>query len=1717
MGGDQRLGHQPPSEGAEPVAVVGIGCRFPGDASTPERFWDLMIEGTNTTRDIPEDRWDWYRDLGPDTAAVLRRVVRRGSFLSDVEGFDAEFFGLSPREAELMDPQQRILLEVAWESLEHAGISPTGLTGRDVGVFVGVCTGDYGRRQLEDLAGIEAWTGIGAATCAIANRISYALDLRGPSVSLDTACSASLVAVHLACQSLRSGESTTALAGGVNLVVSPGETITLGEAGTLAPDGRSKSFDASADGYGRGEGCGVLVLKLLADAERDGDRVLAVVRGSAVNQDGRTNGIMAPSQEAQTYVMTRACESAGIAPSSVGYVEAHGTGTELGDPLEAGAVAAVYGAGREEGRPCLIGSVKSNIGHLEGAAGVAGVIKAVLALAHARIPANPLLTEPNPKVAWEESGVRVVTETTDWPAGDTPRRAAVSSFGYGGTVAHVVLEAAPGSGREPDEPRGEEPGGQPRLFPLSAASPAALASHAGRLADWFATSSVPLGAAGRTLALHRAHLGHRAAVVASGRVQLAERLRLLASGETADGVATGQPLADRGTGLVWVFSGHGSQWAGMGRELLAEPAFAAVIDALEPVFSDEIGFSPRRELLEGDHRNVDRAQSMIFAVQVGLAAVWRSYGVTPDAVIGHSVGEIAAAVACGALSLENGGRLICRRSRLLTRVAGKGAMAMVGLPFDEAAGRLAGRDDVVPAIFSSPVSTVLSGSPEAVEALIEEWGADGATIRRVASDVAFHSPQMNPLADDLAKAAADLPVTTPDIPMYRTAVPDPRSGVALDASYWAANLREPVRLSPAVSAAAEDGYRAFLEISAHPVVAYSVSETLSEAGVTDVFVGSSLRRDRPERETLLRNAGELHAAGFALGWERLQPHGGFADLPAMTWQHRRHWRDRPAARTPGGVEHDPESHALLGAPTTVAGSPLRLWRTWLDDSNRPYPGSHALSGVEIVPAAVLVNSFLTAAPAGDGPPVLTDLAMRQPLMTAQRREVQVVVDEAVTRLASRSAESGGGREPVWLTHATARVAGPAAPLPATLTPAPPGMLQVAPGLVHRRLAEVGVPDTGFTWTVEYLLRGPGVLRGTVRMAHGQDRPATWAPLLDAVTSLAPSAYPGDPVLRMVVEAEEIALTGEPPAMAIIDIAVRKDDGDAADTVDVVIADVQRRVLGRVAGLRYAVIGQEQAGTDPRRLVHETVWRPYEPPATPAAHDRPVVVLGGDSGLAEELGRRLGASVRTTVDESAAGADVLFLATPAETADWTSCARPGAELARTALALPEDARLWCVTIGAAAGDLAQTPLWAVGRAIAGEHGDRWGGIVDLDPDDPAAGAEALLAVLAAAPEDETIALRADGATVARLSRAPAEPRRPLGGCRADGTYLVTGGLGRYGLAAAGWLAGRGARRVLLADRRALPPRRTWDSLTDDEDRRCVEAVRGLEAQGVTVHALTVDVADPEQAARLADTDALGLPRVRGVVHAAAEVPGLDVAGLSEERLTTALRTAAGGAWTLHELFPPDTVDFLVLFSSCATPASGPGRAGEAAAAAFLDALAARRGDDGHTVSVGWTPDIGAAEAPEAWQVAVGHGSGGYAVLHSVADEASALFSEMAEQDAADMAEAAGDGPESLAGLSPEELREYLVTEVAAQISAEMKLPLADLDPHRSLVEQGLDSVMTMMVRRRLEKRFGESLPATLLWQRPTVAAIAEHLAELVGREAEPENADEPEAPPVPVGV
>ncbi|MFE0518089.1 acyltransferase domain-containing protein [Streptomyces sp. NPDC058954] len=868
----------------EPVAVIGVGCRLPGGVHGPDDYWRLLSEGVDAIRRVPEDRW---RDF---TAFPPADAVPHGGYLDDIAGFDADFFRITPREAAVMDPQQRILLEVVHEALDHAAVPAASLAGTDTGVFVGVSAPEYGGLTGADTDSVDPWAPAGAALSVTAGRLAYVLDTRGPCMAVDTACSSSLVAVHHTCVSLRTGECDTAIAAGVNLLLSPTVTVAFRRAGALAPDGRCKPFSVAADGIGRGEGCAAVLLKRLSDAERDGDRVLAVIRATAVNSDGRSNGLLAPNPAAQQALLTTAYARAGAVPAQVDYVEAHGTGTPLGDPIEAGALGAVLGTDRDPDQPLLLGSVKGNLGHLESAAGVAGLVKTVLALHHDLVPPSLHCADGS---AVDGTRLRVVTEPEPWPRYGGTAVAGVSGFGFGGTNAHAVLE----EWRPAPTPPPENPAA--RLHLLSDVDAGRIRDTASRLADWLRT---PAGAGAhpadiaRTLAGRTGRGPVRAAVVARDRAELVEALDALGSGRAHDGVVTED--RDRvGRGPVWVFSGYGSQWAGMGRRLLAEePAFAAAVEKTDAQLAAECGFSLYDHLASGGElERLEVAQPVLFGVQVALAELWRAHGVEPAAVIGHSMGEVAAAVCSGALDLSDGARIVAVRARLLSRLRG-GSMAVVDLDETEVDALPREFPGVHVAVHSSPGQQVVTGEEEAVARLVQRLRGEGRAAKAMKVVGAGHSPQVDSLLTELAESLVDVRGRRPRVRVYSTVLDDPRGESVFDAAHWVANLRRPVRLDRAVAAAAADGHGAFVEISPHPVLLRALTGSAPGA-----LVLGTLRREADDSAAFLGRLGTLYAAGLRLPL----PAGRVIDLPGPRWRHARHWWTDGRTAAPAAPKKEP--------------------------------------------------------------------------------------------------------------------------------------------------------------------------------------------------------------------------------------------------------------------------------------------------------------------------------------------------------------------------------------------------------------------------------------------------------------------------------------------------------------------------------------------------------------------------------------------------------------------------------------------------------------------------------------------------------------------------------------------------------------------------------------------------------------------------------------------
>ncbi|MBB2774058.1 UNVERIFIED_ORG: acyl transferase domain-containing protein/acyl carrier protein [Mycolicibacterium obuense] len=901
----------------EPIAVVGMGCRLPGGVSDPDGFWQLLQDGRSGIVRVPPERWDAEALYSADNGVPGTICTREGGFLTSwqPDEFDAEFFGISPREAAAMDPQQRLLMEVSWEALEHAGIPAQNLRGTQTSVFVGLTTNDYsllfaGKLRRED---IDPYVPFGNAANFAAGRLSYFLGVRGPAVVVDTACSSSLVSVHLACQSLRRRESDTALAAGVNLMLSPENTIACSRWGMLAPDGQCKTFDAGADGYVRSEGCGVVVLKRLGDALRDGDRVLAVVRGSAVNQDGASSGQTVPNGPAQQALMRQALAASQLGPADIDYIEAHGTGTALGDPIELDALSAVFGD-RGDAAPLVLGSVKTNLGHLESGAGITGFIKTVLSVRYGYIPKHLNFTRLTPHAGPCASQFTIATDGMEWPAVTRARRAGVSSFGVSGTNAHIIVEQAPAP-----EPARWEPDPAVCTLVVSGKSEERIASTAGALAEWMtgAGAGVALAEVAHTLNHHRARHAKFATVCARDRGQAVAGLRALSVGHHAVGLVNPHD-GPCGSGTVFVVSGQGSQWAGMGRRLLAdEPVFAAAVAELEPVFVEQVGFSLAQVLADGEAVTGDaRVQPVIVGLQLALTELWRSYGVTPDAVIGHSMGEVTAAVVAGALSVRDGLRVIGIRSRLMSRLAGQGAVALVTLDAESAAALIAGFDDVGIAGYLAPEQTVIAGPPAAVDAAVEAALAGGTIARRVNMEVASHTALMDPILGELRDELADLTPQTPEIPFFST-VDDTTTAPVLDADYWVANVRRPVRLHQAVSAAAAAGHTTFVEVSPHPVLTRAAGDTLVEG---HHHVVGTLARDTDDTHTFHTNLNTTHTIRPPATPHAPEPH---PLLPATPWHHAHHWiKVDPTA----GIDRTP---AVQRAEVTARSAADLADGTWL--------------------------------------------------------------------------------------------------------------------------------------------------------------------------------------------------------------------------------------------------------------------------------------------------------------------------------------------------------------------------------------------------------------------------------------------------------------------------------------------------------------------------------------------------------------------------------------------------------------------------------------------------------------------------------------------------------------------------------------------------------------------------------------------------------------------
>jgi acyl transferase domain-containing protein/acyl carrier protein len=993
----------------EPIAVVGMGCRLPAGTDSPAAFWQVLANGLDAISEVPANRWSMDALYDADVAAPGKMNTRWGAFLEHVDQFDAAFFGISPLEATYMDPQQRLLLEVAYEALEEAGQTLEQVAGSQTGVFVGVhsYSNDYSLMQMDDLGHITPETATGTAHSIVANRLSYVLDLHGPSMAVDTACSSALVAIHLACQSLRNQECDMALSGGVNMMLSPEATVAFSKLQMMSLDGYCKTFDARADGFVRGEGCGLVVLKRLSDAQRDGDSILAIIRGSAVNQDGRTNGLTAPNSESQEAVIKLALRNSHIDPALITFVETHGTGTALGDPIEVEALANTIGrAGKE---PCYLGSAKANVGHLEGAAGIVGLLKVILSLQHGSIPPQPHFQRLNPHINLETTRFAIPTRLQPWPAQAGLRYAALSSFGFGGTNSHIILSSAPVQNRDSEADAALS--SQPLLLPISARNAESLRNLARRYQDFLAETQSSLADICYSTSVHRSHLEHRLALVGTSRKEFVDQLETFSQ--------TGMPDAglahEQQHGIVFVFSGQGSQWVGMGQELLAnEPLFRTIVEQIDVLLRHEgADWSLLHELAAGVGQSrleeTQIAQPAIFALQVALAGLWRAWGIVPDAVIGHSVGEVAAAHIAGVLTLSEAVRLVFHRGRVMQKATGLGKMAVIGLSKAKTEELLQGYGGQLSiAALNSPTSTVVAGDSNALADLLDVIQEQGYFGRMLTVDYAFHTPQMEPLQRELTNLIAGLTPKVSTIPIYST-VNGSRGGSAdFDAKYWGRNVREPVQFASALVAAKADGYDTYLEIAPHSVLHVPIAQCLDSSG--DVLNCASLQRGEGERASLLRALSALHCWGYPVTWRALYPRSShFVRLPSYPWQHKSFWlptrssspsQARLLAPAAKSVSSQQPLHPLLH----YRGSgPLTTFGAEWNKTSAPKVIKHQLQNRVILSAAAIVEMIFAAAKSAlpgtaKGSLTASDIRLQSPLLLPENSDLilqMVVIPDSI--------------------------------------------------------------------------------------------------------------------------------------------------------------------------------------------------------------------------------------------------------------------------------------------------------------------------------------------------------------------------------------------------------------------------------------------------------------------------------------------------------------------------------------------------------------------------------------------------------------------------------------------------------------------------------------------------------------------------------------------------
>ena len=1615
----------------EPIAVIGMGCRFPG-ANDPESFWQLLRDGVDMIKEIPADRWPKQAFYHPDPSMPGKAISYWGGFLDNVDLFEPFFFGISPTEAKNMDPQQRLLMELSYEALDDAGQIKENLDGSDTGVFVGISVNEYSQLQFSDPLQINSHSGTGSALSIAANRISYFFNFHGPSMAIDTACSSSLAAIHLACQSIRNGECKMAIAGGVNIILSPAHSIAFTKAGVLAPDGRCKTFDAQANGYVRGEGGGLIVLKRLSSAKADGDPILALILGSAMKQDGRTNGLIAPSQEGQEALLREAYKAADVSPGSVQYIEAHGTGTLLGDSIEAKALGAVIGTDRMNGL-CSVGSVKTNIGHLEAAAGIAGLIKVIQGIKYRTIPPSLHYHSPNPHIPFDQLNLKVNNELRPWSSDSGPMLAGISSFGFGGTNVHLVVSDA-GNISQGNENNQKINSTISRTFllPISAKSPDALKSTA---SDFLKLLAQDLSITANDLCyascLRRSRFDHRLAVFGNSKKELHESLQAFLLDEQVPDITLSNEATYRQPKLAFIFSGQGGQWYGMGRELLkTEPVFYKAIEKIDHLIQKHFFWSLLDELCsersESRVNEIDVVQPAIFAIQVAIAELWKSWGITPDAVTGHSMGEVAAAYIAGILTPDDAVHIICSRSKLLKRLSGKGGMIATELSADHAKEIVKKYDnDIAVGVINSPCSTVLSGNSETLNKVMDYLLQQNLFCKKVNVDVASHSPQIDLLRTEMIDVLKDIHPQPASIPFYSTVTGARADDICTDADYWVDNLRKPVLFSDTIGQLLSNGYSVFVEIGPHPVLLGSIQQSLKPHH-RNISLLPSLRREEPEQEVMIKALSALYTYGFTINWENLYPNGGkYVHLPPIPWQRQRYWIDTKSAglKDPWhrAQPKDYKSHPLLGDRISLANSPSSfIWQTSLGKETLSFLEDHRIDNEMLFPAAGYIEMALQAAieTGLNNSHELSDFTFKESLILQNgiQKMIQTLVipdkeDSFLFNVYSRANTSEN-----WTLHVSASFIKKDSSDPVT------SIINFYDEFIqqsnshqtadefYQTLQSRGIQYGKNFRAIQHLWNKPGESLGEVDLPEAlqfdadlyQIHPALLDGCLQVIAGAQTSSSEHYFYLPIGCEKIRFFSKSENKLWSLVSLLQDSSHGQDVLKADIRLSDRNGKIIAEFIGfslqrtsrhIRHQLSQQDT-------WMYQLQWQAKEVSTSQIniQTGKHWLIFGDEKGLTGELSKQLELSgdhchllsckeVLKKSKEDLSGQIEKFINKLSSPLNgiihlWGTAIPPATSgasenpiemsmqtcnsvvyLVQTlSKRLAGMPRLWLVTKGGQGVNS--------GEPVAAEQSTLWGLGKTISFEIPELKCIRIdLDPLLPDTDNSQFLSRQisnddnEDQVAFRKGVRYVERLLPFTPKTSPGSTLAFHTNGTYLIT--GGMRGLGFKTAEWMVSRGA---KHLVLLGRSEPSASVMNTIGqIRKQGVEVIIAKADISDPVHLKKIFDKIVKEMPSLRGVIHAAGVLDDASLLNLTAERMKKVMMPKVNGTWNLHNATMNLPLDFFVLFSSAVSVLGSPGQANYAAASSYLDAMAYLRQNKGlPAISINWGPwaDVGlAAEATE----------------------------------------------------------------------------------------------------------------------------------------------------------